>query len=70
MNPAGILLIIAGTWVVSQVFAGNALQRLNIVKPSESTGLLPDLTWPTVPQPKQIIPYLPGGPGNPVLPQL
>lgn len=32
MNPAGIVLIIAGTWVVTQVFGGNALQRLGIVQ--------------------------------------
>ncbi len=30
MNAAGILLCVAGTWVISQVFAGDALRRLNI----------------------------------------
>lgn len=66
VNPAGIVLVIAGMFVVSQVFAGNALQRLNIIKPSESTGL----SLPKLPEPSQITPYLPGGPGNPVLPML
>lgn len=66
MNPAGLVLIIAGTWIVSQVFAGNALQRLNIIKPSETTGFgLPDLKIPDLPQ---ITPYLPGGPKNPTVP--
>lgn len=35
MNPAGIVLIIAGTWVCAQIFAGNALERMGIVKPSD-----------------------------------
>ena len=49
MNPAGIVLAIAGAWVVSQVFAGNLLQRLNIIKPAPTGtdngggSLLPDL---------------------------
>jgi hypothetical protein len=30
----GLVLIIAGIWVGCQVFGGNALQRLNIVKPT------------------------------------
>ena len=31
MNANGILLIIAGVWVISQVFAGNVLVRLGIL---------------------------------------
>lgn len=38
MNPAGLVLIIAGLWVTAQVTAGNALQRLNIVKPPAAAG--------------------------------
>jgi hypothetical protein len=43
VNPAGIVLGIAGVWVLCQVFGGNALGRLNIVPPdtgsSTGTGL-------------------------------
>lgn len=31
MNPSGILLSIAGIWVLCQVFGGEALQRLGII---------------------------------------
>lgn len=55
MNPSGIVLMIAGVWVVSQVFAGNALGRLNILKPTAPTsgggGLIPGL-----PDPGDLIP--------------
>ena len=34
MNARGVLLIIAGIWVMTQVFKGNALERLKIVEPS------------------------------------
>lgn len=30
MNAAGLVLIIAGVWVVSQVLFGNALSRLGL----------------------------------------
>ncbi len=36
MNSAGILLVLAGTWVISQVFAGDALRRLNITPNAEN----------------------------------
>lgn len=32
MNASGIVLVIAGVWVLTQVFGGNALGRLGIVK--------------------------------------
>jgi len=65
MNPAGLVLMIAGAWVISQIFAGNALQRMNIIKASEATGsILPSL--PNTP----VTPYLPGGAQNPVLPAI
>lgn len=65
MNPAGVVIAIAGMWIVSQVFAGNALERLNILKPRAADtptvppGLVPGIT-----------PYLPGGDKNPVAPSL
>jgi hypothetical protein len=31
VNPGGLLLIIAGVWVVAQVTAGNALKRLRVL---------------------------------------
>lgn len=34
MNPSGLVLVIFGVWVGCQVFAGHALERLNIVKSS------------------------------------
>lgn len=30
MNPSGVLLVIAGTWIATQVIAGHALDRLGI----------------------------------------
>lgn len=32
MNASGVLLIVAGGWVLTQVLAGEALQRLRIVE--------------------------------------
>jgi hypothetical protein len=32
MNPSGILIVIAGVWVLCQVFGGKALQRLGIIE--------------------------------------
>lgn len=31
MNPAGLVLVIAGVWVLAQLFAGDALRRLRLV---------------------------------------
>lgn len=30
---SGLLLVIAGVWVVAQVFGGRALQRLGVIAP-------------------------------------
>jgi hypothetical protein len=30
MNPAGIVLAVAGVWVLTQVLAGDALDRLQL----------------------------------------
>lgn len=38
MNPAGVVLCIAGAWVLCQVLGGNALNRLGITTTSTSTG--------------------------------
>jgi hypothetical protein len=32
MSSGGFVLVIVGTWVLCQVFGGNALKRLTIVK--------------------------------------
>lgn len=31
MNTSGLLLIVIGAWIVTQVIGGNALQRLKVV---------------------------------------
>lgn len=31
MNAGGVVLIIAGVWVLTQVLGGQALQRLNVL---------------------------------------
>jgi hypothetical protein len=64
VNPAGVVLAIAGIWIVSQVFAGNALERLGILKPTptdQGGGIIPDIG-------SGLAPYVPGGPKNPVAP--
>lgn len=35
MNAGGILLVIAGIWVIAQVTSGKALDRLGITHPAE-----------------------------------
>ena len=37
MNPGGLVLVIAGVWVLTQVFGGHALERLNVVKAATTT---------------------------------
>lgn len=34
---AGLVLLVAGTWVLCQVLGGNALERLNITGPGATT---------------------------------
>lgn len=44
MNPGGVVLLIAGVWVVTQVLGGKALQRLGWATGDKSTsggGALP-----------------------------
>lgn len=35
MNPSGVVLMVAGVWVLCQVFGGQALQRLGIIESSK-----------------------------------
>jgi hypothetical protein len=48
VNPSGVVLVLAGAWVLCQVLGGNALRRLNI-------------SGPATPAPQ---PTAPGGPGG------
>jgi hypothetical protein len=32
VNPSGLLLVLAGTWILCQVLAGRALYRLKILE--------------------------------------
>lgn len=32
MSPGGLVLIVVGTWVISQVLGGNALVRTKVVR--------------------------------------
>lgn len=61
MNPAGILLVIAGTWVIAQITAGKALERMGLVKPDDGGKLVNDPAGVL----GQIPPVLPGGSRNP-----
>lgn len=47
MKPGGVLLVIAGVWVLCQVLGGNALKRLGLEK--EAAGGSSDLGGVTVP---------------------
>lgn len=38
MNAAGVTLVLVGIWLVAQVTAGKALERLNLVKGDGATG--------------------------------
>lgn len=62
MNPAGLVVAIAGIWVVCQVFGGNALERLGVLSPSGSGLPGPDVVGPG------LAPFVPGGDRNPAVP--
>ncbi len=62
VNPAGLVLVIAGVWITSQVLAGNALQRLGIVKTAAAAGPAAD---PALIGGIAAGNYLPGGTYNP-----
>jgi hypothetical protein len=31
MNPSGLVLVVAGIWLITQVFAGDMIGRLNLL---------------------------------------
>ena len=45
MKPGGVLLVIAGVWVLCQVLGGNALKRLGI-EPAAAAPNAPEFTVP------------------------
>lgn len=59
MSPNGVVLIIAGVWIVAQVTIGNALQRLGIVegeeKPAPAPNVSPETGVPNTDPSKPII---------------
>lgn len=55
MNAPGVLLIVVGAWVVTQVLGGNALERLGVVKADQP---------PAGPSTLAPGPYVPGAPGS------
>jgi hypothetical protein len=47
---AGIVLVIAGIWVATQVLGGDALQRTGVISSSDSSSTVtPDPNFRTVP---------------------
>ena len=38
MKPGGVLLVLAGVWVLCQVLGGNALKRLGLDKATDTAG--------------------------------
>jgi hypothetical protein len=56
VNPAGVVLAIAGVWVISQVFAGHALERLNILPDRKDTPKSGGGFIPGVPDPGDLAP--------------
>lgn len=55
MRPGGVLLVLAGVWVLCQVLGGNALERLGVIgneSGGDSTpefGNVPDKGYSNVP---------------------
>jgi hypothetical protein len=60
VNPAGIVIGIAGLWVVCQVFGGNALERLGVL--GDAQGAKADVPGAIA---GGAAPFLPGGDRNP-----
>jgi len=50
VNPGGILILIAGVWITTQVFGGKALERLKVITDSGSGSGSGSIT-PSVPAP-------------------
>lgn len=38
MRSGGVVLVVAGVWVLCQVLGGNALERLGIIGQSDTSG--------------------------------
>lgn len=66
MRPAGLLLVVVGIWVTTQVFAGNALQRMGVLPKAAASGG----GGPSLPGKDDVMPYLPGGDKNPIIPKI
>lgn len=56
MRPGGVLLVLAGAWVLCQVLGGNALERLGVIGgsgdqtgPASEFGNVPDRGYSNVP---------------------
>lgn len=54
MRPGGVLLVIAGVWVLCQVLGGNALERLGVIGAGQTAdtpefGNVPDKGYSNVP---------------------
>lgn len=60
---AGIVLVIAGFWVATQVLGGDALQRLGVIGDdhTKETTVAPDPNFSVAPPGGQGSPGLPGG---------
>lgn len=41
MSPSGVVLVIAGAWILCQVLGGNALGRLNITGQTQAQPTAP-----------------------------
>lgn len=48
MNSSGVLLVIAGAWVVVQVTGGNALARLGVGADLSTSKAAPKVTAPQI----------------------
>jgi hypothetical protein len=38
VKPSGILLVVIGVWIAAQVLGGNAMERLNLIRPDGTAG--------------------------------
>jgi hypothetical protein len=58
VRPGGVLLVLAGVWVLCQVLAGNALQRLGLsgADSTEPKVTVPDKGYSNVPHNPQGFP--------------
>lgn len=53
MNSGGVLLVVAGVWVLCQVLGGDALKRLGLIDAADAAtpefGSVPDKGYSNVP---------------------